>query len=29
LVTLLPGRHVITLAATDKDGNLAAASINV
>ena len=29
LVTLLPGRHVITLAATDKDGNIATVNINV
>jgi hypothetical protein len=29
LVTLSPGRHVITLAATDKDGNQATASITV
>ena len=29
LVTLSPGRHVITLAATDKDGNTATASISV
>ena len=29
LVTLAPGRHVITLAATDKDGNHATASITV
>ena len=29
LVTLSPGRHVLTLATTDKDGNQATASINV
>jgi len=29
LVTLSPGRHVLTLGATDKDGNQAATSINV
>jgi hypothetical protein len=29
LVTLSPGRHVITLAAADKDGNTATSSITV
>ena len=29
LVTLSPGRHVLTLAATDRDGNTATASISV
>jgi hypothetical protein len=29
LVTLSPGRHVITLAATDQDDNTATTSINV
>jgi hypothetical protein len=29
LVTLSPGRHVLSLAATDRDGNIATASINV
>ncbi len=28
-MTLSPGRHVLTLAATDKDGNIATASITV
>jgi len=29
VVTLSPGRHVLTLAATDTDGNTATASISV